>query len=350
MSEHENELAKASAENGTFDPEKAKKLTADALSQFHTQLKKSERLLMASLLVCVVVMGIAWITLCSSSDTKIMITFGFVLFVAFETTVLMKLWYWVVNTRLTLLRELKRWELQTGTLPSVTAATPLEIEPPGPRHWHGLSRPERIAWLAAIMIGAGALFGYGALKQTEHAETTTLARYITLKPNGASTVVEDFAYLNWDLGPRLSIHHVTDDLKATFRWLDDRGHEMPFRVSTEGGKRYYTVCLNKPMWLPREWLHFTRITESPTGAMRERNRWIHEGEYVNGYPNNRYLVTIELPRGAKVVSTDPKAAQTMNFNRTPQVVLQAARKANERFHYQIQYELADDANYDEPSQ
>ena len=39
MTERENELACASAENGSFDPEKAKKLTTDAVSRFHRRLK-----------------------------------------------------------------------------------------------------------------------------------------------------------------------------------------------------------------------------------------------------------------------------------------------------------------------
>jgi hypothetical protein len=355
MIEHENELKKALAENGTYDPVKADNLTAHAVSAFQAQLKKSERLLMISLLACAAVMVVAWSNLWLASDPKMMILFGFLLYVALETTVLMKLWYWVISTRIILQKEIRLWQPPTAAS-GPAAAMPREAESLGfgPKQGifgieRGLSRRERIAWRAAILIVVIAALYPLHRFVIEHDTTTTMDRYVSLKPSGASSIVEDFNDLNLTLGSMLSFAFVTDNVKATFRWLDEHGHEMPFRVYTKDGKRYYTVCLSKPV-LPREWFHYTRITENPSSATKERDRWVYEGQYVNGYPNNRYRVTIELPRGATLISREPEPVQLWSDLETIHMVVVATRKAMEPFRYKVQYQLADKEGSEKPRQ
>ncbi len=50
------------------------------------------------------------------SDTKILIALAALFIASFETTVLMKLWYWVVHTRLLLVREVKEMRLELAEL------------------------------------------------------------------------------------------------------------------------------------------------------------------------------------------------------------------------------------------
>ena len=114
MSEHDNELRKALADNGTFDAEKGKKITADAVSRFHAELKKNERFLRVSLLISVGVLAFAIEKLFFAASTKAIVGFGVILLFVLVTTVLLKLWYWIVNTRITLQKELKVWQLQTA--------------------------------------------------------------------------------------------------------------------------------------------------------------------------------------------------------------------------------------------
>ncbi len=51
-----------------------------------------------------------------SSNTKLQIALAALFIASFETTVLMKLWYWVVQTRLLLVREVKEMRLELAEL------------------------------------------------------------------------------------------------------------------------------------------------------------------------------------------------------------------------------------------
>ena len=52
----------------------------------------------------------------AESNTKTLIALAALFIVSFEVTVLMKLWYWVVNTRLLLVREVKEMRLELAEL------------------------------------------------------------------------------------------------------------------------------------------------------------------------------------------------------------------------------------------
>ncbi len=51
-----------------------------------------------------------------TSNTKTLIALGVLIIVSVEGTVLMKLWYWVVHTRLLLVREVKEMRLELAEL------------------------------------------------------------------------------------------------------------------------------------------------------------------------------------------------------------------------------------------
>lgn len=52
----------------------------------------------------------------AESNTKTLIALAALFIVSFEVTVLMKLWYWVVHTRLLLVREVKEMRLELAEL------------------------------------------------------------------------------------------------------------------------------------------------------------------------------------------------------------------------------------------
>jgi hypothetical protein len=52
-----------------------------------------------------------------------------------------------------------------------------------------------------------------------------------------------------------------------------------------------------------------------------------------------YLVTIQLPKGAEIVSVDPKPAQQFVRDGLPTVRFQALRDCNQKFEHTIQYRL-----------
>ena len=58
-----------------------------------------------------------------------------------------------------------------------------------------------------------------------------------------------------------------------------------------------------------------------------------------GYRKNLYLVTIRLPKGAEIVSVDPKPVQQFVRDGMPTVRFQAVRDCNQKFEHTIQYRL-----------
>ena len=153
MTERENELKKALAENGGFDAEKATQLAKDAVSQLQRELKKSERFLEITTLISVGLLAFSIEKLTFAASTKAIVGFGVILLYVLVTLVLAKLWYWIVNTKIALQKDLKLWQLQAAT--GRPAPTELrELQSVAPRHGRALSRWERVAWGTADVIVA----------------------------------------------------------------------------------------------------------------------------------------------------------------------------------------------------
>ena len=271
--------------------------------------------------------------LLAATSTKAMVGFAVLLLVAYETTILVKLWYWIVNTKITLLKELRQWKLQMALS---SAASPLSAEAEPSSRNLGLSRGERIAWLAALVAVCIGVSSYRPLNETT--SNTTIGECVTLKADGAATSLM-----------RVSepVGLVTGSLHYTFgepenvrsvRWLDDRGRELPVDVSTENKQRTYIIHLIEPV-MPGEKLQYTQVTEFSSAATRKGDLWTYMGDYTYGCAENRYFVTVELPRGATIVTADPEPSSRWTDNGIERLAFQATRGQNERFRYKIKYRI-----------
>ncbi len=67
-------------------------------------------------ILCLGMMAGGYIGLRAASDTKSMLLWVIFFMIGFNSTILMKLWYWVVNTKLNILREMKQLQLQISEL------------------------------------------------------------------------------------------------------------------------------------------------------------------------------------------------------------------------------------------
>jgi hypothetical protein len=340
MNEHENELARASATNGAFDPEKAKRLTPDAVSRFHSRLKWAGRITWIYLLICVAVILFAWNEFQAASSTKAIVGFGILMLAAYEGTILIKLWYWIANTKVTLLKELKQWQLQTA-LSSTIAPSVLEG---GTSRRFGLSRAEWIAWCVAVMLVA-LLTASNVVQHSVETPVTpaTIGDYVTLKADGAATsLMKGSDQAGSFVGGAFDFTFGQPERVKAVRWLDDRGRELPFDVAAENGQRHYTIRLIEPV-MPHEWQRITQITEYRWAATKKGDVWTHTNDYQFGYARNEYSVTVELPRAAKLVAADPAPVAQWTCNGVERVAFRATRGPNEPFRYKIEYRLRDEA-------
>jgi hypothetical protein len=342
MNEPENELAKASAENGTFDPRKAKQIAAAAVSQFQTRLKKVERIAWIYLVGCTAVTALAGVQLWFASSTKAMIFFALLILVAFETTILIKLWYWVVNGKLSVLRELKTLQLHSAH-PSSASASSFAVEPNEAetsfRH-PGVSRGERFLWCIALaLIGATAGYYIGAHNGISKMITT---ESITLKADGSVTVVTKESYqAPYVLGSFPRTFGKPETLK-TVRWFDDRGRELPFDVTTANNQRNYVVHFIEPA-MPGEWVSSTQIYECASMATKTDDLWTFQWGFQHGFERSEYLGTVELPPGAQLVTAEPQPDERWTADGIERLTYRATRYDLVPFNFKIQYRLRDEA-------
>jgi hypothetical protein len=339
MSEQEDQRTKAPTENGSYNPEKAKRASETAVSQYVGGLKKTERIVWIYLVACVAVAAFSLDTFMFAASNKVMIGCGIAFLVAIETTILIKLWYWVVNTKLTLQKEIRQWKIQ-GSIPESAAYAPgwlaeMSFGRPGLSPW------ERRAWFAGLLVVAIAAGIYPSYSALTAPNPRTLSQTIKLAPDGTSSSTTDF-YSRPRAGAYADSFSFYTGLKGTVRWLDERGRQLPFDLSTEGDQRRYTVYFLEPV-SAGEWLRYTEIQEIPSAATHEGDLWTYTNGHTFGDPKNRLFVTVQLPRGAKLVSVDPEPVEQSTVGETTRVMYHAEPGANEPFRYEIQYRLADKA-------
>lgn len=345
MSEAKDQWTKALAENGSYDPKKARRASETAVSHYQRGLKKTERILWIYLIGCVAVAVFSFDCFMFATSEKAMIGCGIVFLVAIETTILLKLWYWIVNTKLTLQKEMREWQVRESMPEPAEYAPTWMAEMSFGRP--GLSPWERRAWFVGLVFVAIATSSYASYSLGTAPNSLTLTESVRLSPDGTTSSTMNVSYQP-KAGLRVeSFPLYTGCLKGRIRWLDERGRPLPFDISMEGGDRRYTVHLIEPIGMG-EWLRYTQIREIPSFATREGDLWTYKNDLTYGCSTNRFFVTVELPRGAKVVSVEPQPMEQSVENGIPTLVYSVTRQQNERFEYTIRYRLAEKTVAEKP--
>jgi len=124
MDELEKTIQVTLSQTGKFDAGKAETLRKEIVQMFEGKLKKVKLLTWAFLLIdgIIIAGGISGllVNLLITKNTNAMIISAVVVLIAHEGTVLIKLWYWVLNTKYGVLKELKQLQLQIAELKGKT--------------------------------------------------------------------------------------------------------------------------------------------------------------------------------------------------------------------------------------
>ena len=122
MDELEKTLQVALSQTGKFDAGKAETLRKEIVKMFDKNLKTVTIIFWVFLVISTAMLIAGLIALSCQTGTRGMMFAAVIALIGYESTVLMKLWYWVVNTKLNLLKEIKQLQLQiaelTGKKPS----------------------------------------------------------------------------------------------------------------------------------------------------------------------------------------------------------------------------------------
>jgi hypothetical protein len=366
MSEHENELKRALAENGNFDAEKARRLGAETITRLRRGLIWRERLARLLVILCLaIVLGNLEVVLLYDTSTKAIVLHAVVAVIVYAAAIEIAVLLGINRSRVSLLKEIKLLRLD-GLYRSTGADVPATLESVVSSATDGPSWWERATWLAVTLsvVGGFCYWGY----RTEpglRPSSLRIETYITLASDGAGTEVMKVSYPYMGFVPRSSFPFATSDTSASIRWVDGQGRQLPATFSTSNGQRRYTVRLIEPV-MPGEQVHYTQITESSALATEKDGLWmcrtsIAFGDSDNGpkprasqlvaalptpaadvkEPQANFSETIQLPKGAEVVTADPQPVMwgTCIWGSVPARGFQATRGRNDAFTCAIQYRL-----------
>lgn len=125
MNNFENELKKVLEASGNFDVTRGQALRKEIVQMWcDKNLLRAKIIFWITFLACIGMMIGGYLGLRSAGDTRGMVLWAIFIMIGFNSTILMKLWYWVENTKLNILKEMKQLQLQitelTGKAPSET--------------------------------------------------------------------------------------------------------------------------------------------------------------------------------------------------------------------------------------
>ena len=347
MTSESNDLGKALDQNGSFDPEKAKRAKEKSAGVFDARMRKLERSIWIWLIlsVCFGLFGYLRFQSPTTTSTKELIAYAVVMLIAYESTVLLKLAYWIINVKLSVLKEIKLLRLESSP-----AADPGEIlagrdlEAP----LRSISPRERVFWKIGLIAGMLVAITYVIPKVNQpigpHGRQSDQIHegYVTLAADGSGITVTESSSMNEGDGPITSFQFDVPTGAAN-RWVDELGREMPATVKTGDGRSRYVVSFVDPI-MPCEWFAYKRITENPTHAVKEGEFWVCRADWSFGRQSYRYTETVKLPEGAEVVSVTPKPdGRTERDGVAPVLRFTADRDPGEHFGYTIRYILPKDA-------
>ncbi len=118
MNNLEDELKKAFKSELGFEPGKGESEQKEIgqmkliFERFVKDTRQARLVFWIFFLLSVGMMAGGYIGLRSAADTKGMLSWVLFFMIGFNSTILMKLWYWVVDTKLNVLKEIKELQLQ----------------------------------------------------------------------------------------------------------------------------------------------------------------------------------------------------------------------------------------------
>ena len=337
-----------SGSTGAFDAHRAADLRAQALDTFKSQMIKIERLLNGWLIFMLLITFLAALMFFRSTDTQSWIMYGVLFLIGFNSTILLKLWYWILNNKIGVLREIKLLRLDLAahhgaldTLERIVQVEP-QTRPPG------LSKKERWIWrslILAVGIAIGVSPQLRNLSLLFHGSRMTSQRTVSLKTDGTGRMETIYSLQNprrkpireitiYSGGTVSRIQHVPAKESA---YRDRAGRQLAYRVEPAGQNKRHVIRFIDPV-LAYE--HFTLTSATEVKASRDGETWTFSISQNWGYQKNHYTDTLILPPEAQVVSTKPVPESHTKETDRLHLKFTATLGENERWQYEIKYHLA----------
>lgn len=334
---NQDNLSDALAQNGAFDAKRADQVRTAALASFDARLRKVDRWLMAYLCVLTWLFVLTLFYFVQATATKALLFYGLLMLIFFEGTVLMKLWYWMMNTKIGILKALKEMQLDqaAGRIETSTGGSESPLSP-----LKGISRTERRIWWIVMAVGGGVIGAFFST-QTSHRVSANLAHegVITLAADGSGAARTMMTLTNKGL---IAVRHLNFYAPEgnEVRFLDSAGNELPTASSKQQGGDHvrYDVNLRHWIWMGQRG-DYTRVAKGKDWATQTDGLWTYTNDYMYGYDETDFTQTVVLPPGAEVTSAVPWPANVYTLGDRTAVRFEGVRGRNERFKFSVQYRL-----------
>ena len=120
MDELEKQLKKVLEKNGVFDVSKSetsrKEIKQMIFQKFEGDMSRVKIVFWIFLVISAAMMVGGMLFINHEKGTRGMIFAAVITLIGYNSTILMKLWYWVVSTKLNILKEIKQLQLQIAEL------------------------------------------------------------------------------------------------------------------------------------------------------------------------------------------------------------------------------------------
>jgi len=117
MNNLEQDLKKVLAGNGDFDANRSETLRKEIVQMWFDKNMRKTKIIFWIFYLCSLGMMIGgYIGLRTADNTVGMLSWVLFFMIGFNSTILMKLWYWVIDTKLSVLKEMKQLQLQITEL------------------------------------------------------------------------------------------------------------------------------------------------------------------------------------------------------------------------------------------
>ena len=335
MSKHDETLRKTLEEVTRLRTEREESLREVAASEYSGRLRYAERVYWLYALVCVA-FGVAAINFfVRSFDMKTLIGCAVIMLVIYETTVLMKLWFHTARMKMDVLKEMKLLRLEVARMGEAVgveqpAQPPIKYEP-----MQGLRSYERSFWICVCMAVAIAIstwtssawFGTGDVTDTTS---------VSLAADGSGEKREEnihgYRGYYWPRG--FSLYAPKD---WDVRLLDPKGHEMPLETVITGNQARHDVKFTDSVYEEGR-LRYTEVYGIPKAATLKDGIWTYTDGLRNKGRDKDYSLSVLLPAGAELVSTDPTAEVKSVDDRT-HVHFQGTALDDVQYTFTVQYKL-----------
>jgi len=330
MTDFDDELRDALGGNGSPDAGRAEESAGVAMAVYARKLRKLELIAWAYLAACVALAVFSLSRFEASTAVKDHVFYGVIFLLAIESSVLIKLWYWVMNTKLGVLAEIKRLRLQ---LPATQVGSEEPALQTGSLGWS--VRGRRWALLVAI-IAVG--FFVGAAGNGSLDAGYSVDGYYTVQSDGRADVISRMELASLGPAPASVFTFYSDSQLSDARCLDETGRELPVEVVPEGEGYRFRADLAEPR-MPGEDSAF-KVAYSTMGLVREEGESrVFELNWAWGLGRNAYEYTVSLPRDAEVVSVEPKPRSRYTFDGRPTLTFSGLRSSSEHFNVIVRYRV-----------